>query len=387
MRKTIALLITLTLVGVLPAAAGWEEGVAAFQTGDFKTAAAEFQQGVSAQPESHSLHYMLGLSLKQLGRKEEALNHLRKAYDLKPNDVQTKLALGQLYVSVRRYEEAGRLLDTVDAGSLPESHRVSLYQMRGRAKEKVGNDQGAYRDFSALAKLRPSDASVQYTFGILALKTDNLDVAVDALDRAVKADPGDLDKKTTLSSALQRQARSTQDKRQKKMRYLKASELAAAVSKADPSFENLLRLMEAQLGAGQYDDLLATGKQAAAKNPRDWIVPFYVGQAYTSSERFSQALQPLKQALELAGPQDQKRVWNQIGWAHEKLKNYAEAISAYQNAGDQGAVSRVRENQGIAAENERIEAENARIKEMEAEAARLEAEMKKLEEGDDDGGI
>ena len=386
MRKTLALLIILAFAAILPAEAGWEEGVAAFKTGDFKTAAAEFQAGVESQPDSHSLQYMLGLSLKQLGRKEEALNHLTKAYDLKPNDVQTKLALGQAYLTVRRYEEAARLLDTVNASSLPEEHRVGLYQMRGGAKEKVGNDQGAYSDFRALAKLKPSDASVQYSLGALALKTDNLDVGIEALDRAVRAEPGNLEMKITLSSALQRQARGTQDKRQKKLKYLKASELAAAVAKADPSFENLLRLMEAQLGAGQYDDLLTTGRQAETKNARDWIVPFYIGQAYTSSERFQQALAPLNKALELAGAQDQKRVWTQIGWAHEKLKNFPDAISAYQKAGDQGAVARVRENKVIADENEQIEAENARIKELQEEAKRLEEQMKELEEGDG-GGI
>lgn len=386
MRKTLFALLTLVLVGALPAAAGWDEGVAAFSKNDFKTAESEFRKMVEQQPESYRIQYMLGLTLERLNRKEEALNHLIKAYDLNPNDLATKLALGQAYTSSRRYEEAARLLDTVDAGSLPVSHRSALYRMRAEAKEKLGNDQGALKDFRELAKLKPSDPDVQYGYGVIALKLDQLDTAIDAFDRAVRGDSADVQKKVSYAGALLRKARSTQDKNQKKMTYLKASEISAQISKAEPTFDNLVRLMSAQLGAGQYDELLATGKQAEAKNPRDWIVPYYVGQAYTSSDRYQQALAPLNKALELADAQDQKRVWTQIGFAQEKLKSYADSISAYQKAGDQGAVARVQKNQDIATQNKAIEAENEQIEAMAEEAARLEEEMKKLEQGDG-GGI
>lgn len=386
MRKSIIVLLTLTLAGALPVAAGWDEGVAAFNTKDFKTAEREFRTMLEQQPDSSRIQYMLGLSLQRLNRKEEALNHLVKAYDLNPNDLATKLALGQAYASSRRYQEAARLLDSIEVASLPAAHRTALYRMRAEAKEKLGNDQGALADFRELAKLNPGDADVQYGYGLVALKMDQVDTAVDALDRAVRADPSDVQKKISYAGALLRKARTTQDRNEKKRTYLKASQIAGEVAKADPSFANLVRLMSAQLGAGQYNELVATGKQAEALNPRDWIVPFYIGQAYTSSDRYQQSLQPLNKALELAGPQDQKRVWTQIGFAHEKLKNYSESTSAYQKAGDRNAVVRVQENQDIAAENQRIQKENDLIEEMEREARRLEEEMKELEDGDG-GGI
>lgn len=385
MRKTLAILIIAAFVAVLPAEAGWDEGVAAFTKKDFKTAATEFQTLVEQQPESYRIQYMLGASLQRLGRKEEALNHLTKAYDLNPNELSVKLELGKAYFSSRRYQETARLLDTIEVGSLPASHRSALYQMRGEAKLKMGNESAAYGDFRELAKLKPNDSDVQYKYGVVALKADQLDAALSALDAAVRADQGDMDKKVTYANALLRKARGTQNKNQKKMTYLKASQLATAASKANPSFDNLMLEMSAQLGAGQYSEAVATGQKASAKNPRDWIVPFYIGQAYTSSDRYQQALDPLNKALELAGPQDQKKVWTQIGWAHEKLKNYSESITAYQNAGDQVAVGRVRDNEKIAQDNEAIEAENARIKALEEEARLLEEQMKELEEGGGDG--
>ena len=99
MRKTlVSILVSLAIAG--PALAGWEEGVAAFTKKDYEAARSEFQKVVDQNPDAFSGHYMLGLSLGFLNRKEEALNHLRKAYDLNPNDVAIKIELGRVLARV-----------------------------------------------------------------------------------------------------------------------------------------------------------------------------------------------------------------------------------------------------------------------------------------------
>lgn len=386
MRKPLVIFVALLLAGALTASAGWEEGVAAFTKKDFQTAAQEFQRLADQQPESYRIQYMLGMSLQRLDRKEEALNHLRKAYDLNPNDIAVKAALGNAYFAVRRYEEVAKLLDQVDTSALPASHRAAVFQLRAESKRKLGNVQGSYQDYRQLAQLKPNDAKVQYQYGVTALKANQVQTAINALDAAVRLDPADASKKITYANALMRKARETQDRTAKKTAYIKASELASEVVSADPSFENLMLKLSAELGAGQYSQAVETGERAAQKNPRDWIVPFYIGQAYTSAKQYQDAIDPLNKALELAtNPTDQKRVWKQIGYAHEKLKNYSQSISAYQNAGDQAGVARVQKNEETAQYNEQVEAENERIREMEEEAKRLEEEMKKLEEGEGGG--
>ena len=100
MRKTT--LLTTVFVTVLALFAGavfagnpdWEAGVAAMQKKDFEGAVAAFQKVVESTPDAFQGHYMLGVTLGYVNRKEEALNHLRKAYDLNPNDLSIKLALG-----------------------------------------------------------------------------------------------------------------------------------------------------------------------------------------------------------------------------------------------------------------------------------------------------
>lgn len=388
MRRPVisSFIVLFAAASAFPAFAGWDEGVAAFTAKNYPQAAAEFQQLVDQNPEGYRSHYMLGMSLQRMGRKEEALNHLREAYNLNPNDLSIKLELGKAYFTVRRYAEVSKLLKTVDPSKLPGTHQPAFYQMRGEAKLKLNDVDGGFSDFKALARLKPKDAKIQYKLGAVALKADQMDAAINALDRSVQLDPKDPDKKKTYANALIKKGRMTRDKTAKKSSYLKAAELASSVVSANGSFGNLMLQMSAELGAGLYENAVITGGKAMAKNSTDWLVPFYIGQAHTSSGGHAKAEDPLKKALGLAkNPADKKKVWKQLGFAYEKQKKYADSISAYQNAGDGAGVARVEKNLETLRYNEEVSAENDQIRRMEAEAKRLEEELKLLEEGGSGG--
>ena len=145
-----------TLVSILavlviaePALAGWEEGVAAFAKKDYEAARSEFQQVVDQNPDAFNGHYMLGLSLGFLNRKEEALYQLRKAYDLNPDHIMIKLELGRTYFNMGRYVEASKLLGTVsdaDLAKLGARRKTAFYEMRATARNKSGEEDEAFAD-------------------------------------------------------------------------------------------------------------------------------------------------------------------------------------------------------------------------------------------------
>ncbi len=383
MRKTFILITTLLLLmGALPALAGWDEGVAAFTSKNFQGAATEFQELVNQNPDGWRGHYMLGLSLEQLKRKEEALHHLRKAYDLNPNDLSIKVALGRAYKNVRRYGDVTQLLGTVDASSLPAKQRAAFYQIRGEAKHKTGDSQGAVKDFAQLAKLQPSNAKTQFLYGTTALAAGQTDSGINALRKASELSPKDTDMKRAYAQALIKKGRTSRDKASKKQSYLRASQLASELVAADSSYDNLMLKISAELGAGLFSKAIETGTQATGKSGGDWLAHFYLGQAYTSNGQFQDAVAPLEQAKKkTTKPDDLKMIWKQLGFAYEKQKKYAQSIDAYQNAGDQGAVARVKENEETDRFNQEVEQQNAEIEKMKKEAAELEAELKALEQG------
>lgn len=383
MRKPIVWTLALAMcVSALPAMAGWDEGVAAFTSKNYQVAAQHFQELVDAQPDGYRGHYMLGLSLQQLSRKEEALHHLRKAYDLNPNDLNTKLALGRAYYNLRRYADVSKLLGGVDASSLPGAQQAAFYQMRGESKLRNNDESGAVGDFKKLASLRSNDAKTQYLYGTTALRAGQQQAGLDALDRASRLAPNDAEIKRTYINALIKQARMTRDKNGKRTTYMRAVSLAKELVGAKNDFDNCMLLLSAELGAALYADASGTGAQCVAKKDGDWLPHFYLGQALSSDGKFAQAEGPLLDAKERANqPNDLKQVWRQLGFVYEKQKKYTQSIEAYQSAGDQGGVARVQENEATARENNAIEAENARIRQMEEEARKLEEELKALEGG------
>jgi len=384
MRKTLVSIFALLAIAG-PAFAGWEEGVAAFTKKDYETARTEFQQVVNQNPDAFNGHYMLGLSLGFLGRKEEALNHVRKAYDLNPNDLMIKVELGRAYINMRRYADAAKLLGTVgdaDLGKLDERRRSAFYQMRAAAREKNGEEDGAYADYKKLASLLPQDAQIQLKYGVLASNGEQMSDALSALDRAHRAAPNDPDVKRSYITVLKKQGRTQRDKNAKKQTYLKAANLAGELVKADGSYDNLLLKCEVELGASLYGEAVTSCKSASGKKPTEWLALFYLGQAYSANKQFAEAEPPLAQAEQLARrAEDLRSVRKQIGFVYEKQKKYSQSIEAYEKAGDPAGVARVKENEATARENERIEVENARIEEMRKEAEELEKQLKELEGG------
>ena len=382
MRMRLSVLFALLLAAfAMPALAGWEEGVAAFTSKNFQAAAGEFKELVEQNPEGYRGHYMLGLSLQQLGRKEEAMHHLRKAYDLNPNDLNSKLALGRAYYNLRRYSDVSQLLGSVDPKSLGGAQRAAFYQMRGTARKETGS-QGAVSDFSQLAKLKPNDADVQYLYGTHALAAGQTDTAIAALRKASQLAPKDSDKGRAYAQALIKKGRTNRDKSAKKAAYMQATKVAETLVGVDPSYDNLMLKVSAELGAGVYGAAAKTGEQAITKKSNDWLAYYYTGQAYTSDGKYTDAEPRLQKAKELAAkPDDLKLVQRQLGFVCEKQKKYTCAIEYYNFAGDQAGVARVKKNEETDRYNKQVEEENAIIKQMEEEAKALEKELEALEGG------
>jgi tetratricopeptide (TPR) repeat protein len=78
---------------------------------------------------------------------------------------------------------------------------------------------------------------------------------------------------------------------------------------------------------GEYDDALAHLEPAAAALPEDPLVQFHLGMTYLALDRPDQALEQLRRAIELAGPDDRRP---QFSLARER-------IAALEAAGEPGA--------------------------------------------------
>jgi tetratricopeptide (TPR) repeat protein len=381
------LLVTTVLVASLlagfgsAAEAGWEEGVKAFQAGNYNQAIKEFQQVVAERPEWAGGYLMLGQALSKADRKSEALTQFRKAYELDSKDPRHGLALAQAHMDAGNHKEAAAVLKKVDSSSLPKAQKQAYDQMLGVALAKSGNAAEALTAMKRAAEAKGTDPDAWYAYGTMAFNAGDIPAAANAIGKAVQLDSKDTGKKETYIKVLIRQARESQGAA-KRQAYGKAVEAAQALAAQAPTYDNLLTLGEVHLGAESYRAAADAFTKAAAKNPNDWLSNYYLGQTFTVEGQYAQAETALQKALAKAGADaDKKRIWKQIGFVKEKTRDYEAAKAAYRNAGDSGAVARVEQNQRIQGENAEIEAENDRIRQMEEERRRLEEELKELPGG------
>lgn len=371
LKTTLALFLGATSV----AFAGWEEGVAAFQAGKYQDAAREFEGVAAQQPDWPGGHLMLGRALLKLDRASQAVAALKKAYDLDPNSAQTKMVLGQAYLEAKRYQEASNVLKTIDASKLDANQRATLHQLSAAAMSGTGQSDGAIDALKRAAAANPNDATLQYQLGALAISNQDAATATAALEKAARLKAGDVDILKAYTKALLLSGRTAQGSA-KVAAYRKAAEIAAQVVAKANTYDNVLTLGEAQLGAKAYTEAIATFERAKGLKPGDWLVPYYIGQAQTSLEQYGKAESTLGAALQGASGEAVKKITQQLAFIYEKQKKFDAAIAAYRRVGDEAGALRAEKNKQVAAENELIQAEADAIKELERERALLEQQMK-----------
>lgn len=379
--KILSLSVLLLMLAPFAAEAGWDEGVAAYKSGNFSQAAQEFKGVVDANPDFAAGQFMLGQCYLKLNKNPDALTHLKKAYELEPDKVAHQFLLGKAYLDNRRYGEAVQVLRKINPASLPKQQQDAYQQMMAVALDKSGQTGAAVEALRKVAQNNPNDAGAWFSYGTAAINDDQLDAGIAALEKAVSLDGRDPRKKEVYVKALIQKARQTRGDAKKAV-YAKAVPVARSLA-GSGTHEHLLLLGEVQLGAGQYGDALQSLTQAASKKSNDFYTQFYTAQAQTSLERWGAAESSAREALRLASRErDKNLVWTQIGFINEKMKNFDDAIAAYRNAGDQAGLRRAEENKRIALENAEIEQHNEQIEELKRQEEELEKQLKELEGGE-----
>lgn len=379
--KNIVLAAALGLLVAGPASAGWEEGVAAYRSGNFSAAIGEFQGVVDAQPDYAGGHLMLGQSLLKAGRSQEAVACLRNAYDLDPNNVGTQVALGTAFVAASRYNEAATLLSRIDVNALPSAQQSIVNKLKAKALAESGNTSSALTALAAAVANNPNDASAQRQYGVMLYNAGQTPQAVSALQKAASLD-GNVDTLRALADAALRLGREQATPAGKRSAYSAAADAASRLVAASGSFDNLMRLGQAQLGAKQYDSAISTFQRAGSANAGDWLPTYYIGQAQTATGSYTAAASSLQDALRKTSDRNNTvKIWSALGFVFEKQKNWDQARTAYEKAGNSGAIARVNDNEETARYNEGIDDEAQRLAEIAAEEERLRRELEELEGG------
>ena len=111
----------------------------------------------------------------------------------------------------------------------------------------------------------PTTPTRWFAYGTAAFNAGDTADGVTALDKAVRLDPNDAAKRLALTQALIRLGREKLGGA-KQDAYAKAAESGKALVAKSPTYDNLLLLAEAELGAKDYSGAADALNKAAAKN-------------------------------------------------------------------------------------------------------------------------
>jgi len=370
--------VLLALAVSTPAQAEWEKGVAAYNSKDYATAAKEFEEVTKTNPDFAGAYYMLGLAQNALDQASPAVANLRKAVELDANNASYKVALGQALLKTKEYQQAYGLLKSLDLASMDAQYRSSYALLFAQAATKSGQPQDAIRVLTTQTRADANNHRLYQALGVAYDDAGDDGNAFESFKRAYELNPKD---QATGRSAVQSgilAARRTSSDAQKQRYYQETGQIAERLATTSPTFEHNLLAGETWMGAKEYSRALTWFDKAKANQPNNVLVHYYRSQCNTALKKYDTALTDLQTALRIgASGKLRTQIYNQMGYVYASKRDFANAASAYAEAGNQSKAAEMRDNQEKQAQNVQAEAEQAELRRT---IAALELQIRELEE-------
>lgn len=266
------------------------------QTSRFAAAVAEYKAALAGNPHSAEAWRGQGEALAATGHIPEAEDAMKRAIDLDPDDLASYFALGGLYFSQGRYNDAadvfGQLASHPSAGA-------SAYNSQGAAFYMMGSFELAADAYRKVVAAEPSAAAYS-NIGIMYFYNGQFDDASVMYREAISLSPENPVWWGNLADCL----RETEGGKEEALSaYRTAAELAGALLSANPEDAELLTNL-AHYHARLGDDTQASEylTKALRVAPTDVYAHYYAALVHLEAGRRQQTLDELGRSVELGYP-------------------------------------------------------------------------------------
>lgn len=237
-----------------PAPVNYGEAEDAYLSGSYDEAADLFTSYTEQNPQNAWGQYMLGLAMWKSGDAEGALEGFQAALDIAPQHVKSLVNSGRVLLELQRPIDALEILKRA-AELVPDD--VQTARVLARAQAEAGLAKEAETTYRTLLSSHPDDAWSLNNLGLLLIQQDRCAEAVGALARAAQLD-GDLAcVQNNLGAALERTGHFAAAREA----YAQAQQLDSGYAKAELSLHRLEGVQDAA-DLGPFD--LATAAAAFA---------------------------------------------------------------------------------------------------------------------------
>jgi Flp pilus assembly protein TadD len=150
---------------------------------------------LARDPTEFSAHFNLAAALQSLGRRDEAVEHYRRALAIEPLHATARNGLATVYLEQGRVTEAIRELTRVL--EIDPDHLHARYNL-ARAWLSKGDLGRAERELRRILRGEPDDLESLYSLGYVLARRGRLGEAIASYERALKLAPGDAETHATL---------------------------------------------------------------------------------------------------------------------------------------------------------------------------------------------
>jgi tetratricopeptide (TPR) repeat protein len=232
------------------------KGIASLAAGLFEAALGHFEKSLSFDPTNEVSLMGRADALTGMGESEKSEQLLRDVLSKDEDYLPAAIRLARLYISQKRYAEAGPL---VNLATHMAGENVTVLALRTELAMGTEDYHGAVTALERITMLRPDDANAHFELASAYLLVQRLPAAEETLLKALKLDPGHGKAAQALAQI-----------------YLVRGETDAATTWFRRAFDSGVRTPAVCLSVAthamrseQYDLALATLKDAVERYPED----------------------------------------------------------------------------------------------------------------------
>jgi tetratricopeptide (TPR) repeat protein len=287
-------------------------GIAAQQSGDFKTAIDEYRKALAVRPEMAEARANLGAALAAAGQFDAAIEEDRRALANAPDKTSVRMNLALAYFKKGDFEHARPEFEAVHAA---RPNDTSAAMLLGYAQMKLGKGSEAVALLAPLERGLESNMDFEFVLASALMQSGREDEGLPRMEKVARATRSAEAYVIAGSARLQR--REFQAAR---------ADLDAAVE-LNPSIPGLYTMAgQARDALGDTDAAQTAFQSALRADPRDFTANLYLGTIHLKHRDLEIARPLLELALQLQPQAPQARL--QMAKLNAMTGKYAEAAAA-----------------------------------------------------------
>jgi tetratricopeptide (TPR) repeat protein len=160
-------------------------GFLAFESRDYEAARRRFERALELGPDQHEVSYFLGVTLRRLGRPDDAIAVFERIPDTHERFPEARTQIAGIYE--KRGDFARAIAEVERARSRGEARPLDLYvaSLRSRA----GDFDGALAFLQGLLRESPDDAELLYNIGVIHGEAKRSEEALRWMEQALAKQP------------------------------------------------------------------------------------------------------------------------------------------------------------------------------------------------------